>query len=54
MDFQLNQHPIYNFSPIEPIFTFVTEVPFTDEKSLYELSLLREPRERNASTTSMK
>lgn len=46
MDFQLNQHPAYVIPIVEPVHTFVSEMPFTEDKVLYELSLLREPREK--------
>lgn len=44
MDFLHNQHPPYNISPYEPIYTFVEELPSLEEKVLYDLSLVREPR----------
>jgi hypothetical protein len=34
----------FRFPVVEPIHTFLTALPFGDEKDLYELSLLREPR----------
>eukprot|EP01114_Cavostelium_apophysatum_P011471 TRINITY_DN2574_c0_g1_i1.p1 TRINITY_DN2574_c0_g1~~TRINITY_DN2574_c0_g1_i1.p1 ORF type:complete len:785 (-),score=212.30 TRINITY_DN2574_c0_g1_i1:43-2397(-) len=46
MDFQLNQHPTYNIQPSEPVYTLIAEMPFTEDKELYDLSLIREPRER--------
>jgi len=34
----------YNFETIEPLRTYLIELPFMDEDSLYKLSLQREPR----------
>lgn len=42
--FQLNQHPPYTFPVVEPIHTFLSELPYLGEKDLYTLSLHREPR----------
>lgn len=41
---QLNQQPPYMFPVVEPLNTFLRELPYADEKSLYDLSLIREPR----------
>eukprot|EP01119_Soliformovum_irregulare_P008636 TRINITY_DN2173_c0_g2_i1.p1 TRINITY_DN2173_c0_g2~~TRINITY_DN2173_c0_g2_i1.p1 ORF type:complete len:1338 (+),score=458.05 TRINITY_DN2173_c0_g2_i1:150-4016(+) len=41
---QLLQGSSYSFPVVEPINTFLTELPHIDDKSLYQLSLLREPR----------
>jgi hypothetical protein len=46
---QLNQQPAYTFPVVEPIHTFLSELPYAGEKELYELSLLREPRNADRS-----
>jgi len=43
-ELQLYQQNAYKFPVVEPIHTFLLSLPFGDEKDLYELSLLREPR----------
>jgi hypothetical protein len=48
-EMQLNQQPAYTFPVVEPIHTFLTELPYAGEKELYELSLLREPRNADPS-----
>ena len=42
---QLNQHPPYNFPIVQPLHTFLQQLPYFTEKDLYDLSLLREPRQ---------
>ena len=37
--------PSFSFPVVEPIHTFLTALPFSEEKDLYELSLQREPRQ---------
>lgn len=37
----------YSFPVVEPIHTFLTALPFSEEKDLYELSLQREPRQNS-------
>jgi len=49
-ELQLYQQSAYKFPIVEPIYTFLTALPFGDEKDLYELSLLREPRVSETST----
>src|SRR5688500_9633776 len=60
MDVQLNQQPSYTFPGIsllsfcvaevrkvlEPLYTFLLQLPCAEEKELYDLSLLREPRQQ--------
>jgi hypothetical protein len=41
---QLYQQAAYDFAKTEPLYTLLLEVPNLDEASLYNLSLLREPR----------
>eukprot|EP00027_Filamoeba_sp_ATCC50430_P005468 CAMPEP_0168560888 /NCGR_PEP_ID=MMETSP0413-20121227/11301_1 /TAXON_ID=136452 /ORGANISM="Filamoeba nolandi, Strain NC-AS-23-1" /LENGTH=1108 /DNA_ID=CAMNT_0008592221 /DNA_START=186 /DNA_END=3513 /DNA_ORIENTATION=- len=44
MDLQLNQQQSYSIPVVEPVHTFLTDLPYSNEKDLYDLSLLREPR----------
>ena len=44
MDLQLNQQQSYSIPIVEPVHTFLTDLPYSNEKDLYDLSLLREPR----------
>jgi len=44
-EIELYQQVQYSFPAVEPIRTFLTELPGINEKELFELSLLREPRE---------
>ncbi len=43
-EIKLKQQSSFTFPVVEPINTFLTELPFLEEKELYDLSLLREPR----------
>jgi len=43
-DVALYQQTPFTFPAVEPIRTFLSELPSIHEKELYELSLLREPR----------
>jgi hypothetical protein len=43
-EIRLRQQCSLSFPVVEPINTFLTEVPFLEEKDLYDLSLVREPR----------
>ncbi len=40
----------YNFERQEPIYTFLRELPSLDEKDLFDLSLVREPRKPSPSS----
>ncbi len=42
---QLYQAKPYDFPVVEPISTFLTDLPFLGEKELHELSLMLEPRD---------
>mmetsp|Transcript_17426 Transcript_17426/g.44379 ORF Transcript_17426/g.44379 Transcript_17426/m.44379 type:complete len:1036 (-) Transcript_17426:126-3233(-) len=42
----------YNFPLVEPIYTFLSELPHQEEKELFELSLQREPRNAQAKDIS--
>jgi hypothetical protein len=45
MDLLLNQQPGYtNIAVVEPLHTFLKDLPCCTEKDLYDLSLLKEPR----------
>lgn len=44
-EIKMFQQSSYNFPVVEPIHTFLTTLPFSEEKDLYELSLQREPRQ---------
>eukprot|EP00026_Physarum_polycephalum_P001130 Phypoly_transcript_01131.p1 GENE.Phypoly_transcript_01131~~Phypoly_transcript_01131.p1 ORF type:complete len:1170 (+),score=184.24 Phypoly_transcript_01131:39-3548(+) len=44
-EIHMYQQSAYNFPVVEPIHTFLTALPFSEEKDLYELSLQREPRQ---------
>lgn len=50
---QLNQQPAYTFPVVEPIHTFLSELAYCGEKELYEMSLLREPRNADTSLVYM-
>jgi len=41
----MSQQQLYTFPCVEPIHTFLLELPRLDDKLLYEISLLREPRQ---------
>ena len=43
-EIKLRQQVPFQFPVVEPINSFLTELPHFEEKDLYELSLLREPR----------
>jgi hypothetical protein len=43
-DLQHYQHNRYKFPAVEPLCTFLSELPASSEKKLYDLSLQREPR----------
>jgi len=43
-EIKLKQQSTFTFPVVEPINSFLTELPFLEEKELYDLSLLREPR----------
>jgi len=43
----LNQQQTYKFPVVEPVHTFLIELPSMNEQLLYRLSLQREPREVN-------
>ncbi len=49
---QLNQQKTYTLPIVEPLYTFLLEVPTLNEKELYELSLQREPRNAEANQVS--
>jgi hypothetical protein len=48
-DIQLFQNTPYQFPTVEPIATFLTDFPYATEKELFELSLVREPRDADPS-----
>jgi len=43
-DIHMQQKQTFLFPSVEPIFTFLTELPRLDDKELYELSIIREPK----------
>jgi hypothetical protein len=43
-EIRLNQGQPYRITPTEPLYSYLVSMPFLDEKELYTLSLLREPR----------
>ena len=47
-DVKAYQQTKYNFTKLEPIYTFLSQLPYFEEKVLYDLSLKYEPR--NAQT----
>jgi hypothetical protein len=53
-ELHLYQQNAYKFPVVEPIHTFLMALPFGDEKDLYELSLLREPRDTTLSSSGHK
>jgi len=44
-EIQLYQTTPYSFPPVEPIYTFLTDLPFCSEKDLFDISLILEPRD---------
>lgn len=45
MEIKLHQQVPYQIAPIEPLRSFLEALPCTEDKELYDLSLIREPRE---------
>lgn len=43
----LYQQNGFFFPTVEPIYTFLFELPSLEERELYDLSLLREPKKKN-------
>jgi len=46
MEIKLYQQSAYQFSPLEPLRYLLEALPCSEEKELFDLSLLREPRAR--------
>lgn len=46
------QQTPYNFPVVDPVHTFLAELPACSDKDLYELSLKYEPREGTSSGTT--
>lgn len=44
VELQLNQSAAYTITEVEPLFSFLKDLPLNDEKECYELSLQLEPR----------
>ena len=44
-EIQLYQTTLYPFPPVEPIYTFLTDLPYCGEKELFDVSLILEPRD---------
>ncbi len=45
MEIRLYQQLPYQIPSLEPLRSFLEALPITEDKELYELSLIREPRE---------
>lgn len=44
LEIEAFQERFYGIEPLEPLRSYLIELPFMDEDSLYKLSLQREPR----------